>query len=254
MMNDLGDVHLEQIYATPDKHRAIQAAIELLPRLTAIQSPALEGYSGARMDMEVRLFTEWFVGGLLKSKDPTQHASTRDVYNTAYAELVTAMLAQPRGCVHFDYHCRNILFDMAQGQLGIVDFQDARHGPVMYDPASLLRDCYFAFSEAEVNQWLSYYRELQPLLAGHSADQVRYWFDMTAIQRQLKAVGIFARLYLRDGRASHLPTISPVLARLSAQCGEHSQLQPFLMQLNSCIEKWSEISTMLNTDTAESHS
>ena len=88
------------------------------------------------------------------------------------------------------------------GQLGIVDFQDALVGPAAYDLASLLRDCYHEFPEAEVARWCQIYLTRREQHTGQSYDSARFRQDVDycAIQRQLKAIGIFARLAGRDGQ------------------------------------------------------
>ncbi len=251
LMEDLGDMDLEAVYAGSARSAAIQSALKLLPRLAAVRSPLIEPYTEARMQMEVGLFNEWFTGQLLDVAG-YEHGS-----EGAYAELINAMLEQPQGCVHRDYHCRNLLYlpaDAATGagaatdaapeeadadpqQIGLVDFQDALHGPILYDPASLLRDCYYVFSEAEVARWLQLYISLQPDLQGYKPQQIRTWFDYTAMQRQLKAVGIFARLHLRDGKSSHLGYIPGVLNRLHTLSRQYPALQALSLQLDDCIKK-----------------
>ena len=141
---------------------------------------------------------------------------------------------QPQCCVHRDYHCRNLLFDGTH--FGIVDFQDALHGPVLYDIASLLQDCYHVFPPAVIKRGLQQYVELQPLLADADPALVSRWFDFTAIQRQLKAAGIFARLDLRDNKSSHLRYIRPLLNRILHLTTPYPELQPIKVQLESCIK------------------
>jgi len=104
----------------------------------------------------------------------------------------------------------------------VVDFQDALMGPATYDLASLLRDCYHRFDETDVARWRDAW------LAGTTLDldRARFTrdFDFTGLQRQLKAVGIFARLSLRDGRDTHLTHIVPVLERIAALSGAYPEL------------------------------
>ena len=131
--------------------------------------------------------------------------------------------AQPQCCVHRDYHCRNLLF-ADSGAFGVVDFQDALLGPVSYDLASLLHDCYSTFSETEISRWRKPYLSLAPLTL--DPDAFAQDLDWSAVQRQLKAIGIFARLNSRDGKPSHLPYIEPVLARLTDICRKYPELSP----------------------------
>ena len=128
--------------------------------------------------------------------------------------LVDCVDDQGKVCVHRDFHSRNLLWGSDQ-VTRVVDFQDALYGPALYDIASLLRDCYVRFDETEIARWRERFRA-RGLAAGlRSRPTLRQFarhLDMTAMQRQLKAIGIFSRLELRDARPSHLVDIAPVLA------------------------------------------
>ena len=228
LLEDLGDVHLEDSYGTSLEDEALTAAIDLLPRLAAVTDPAIEPYTAERLYTELDVFSEWFIGKLLGLK--VDAGSYQDICE----RLVTAIDAQPKCCTHRDYHCRNLLY--SNGRLGVVDFQDALHGPVLYDIASLLRDCYHVFAEADIDHWLGYFTAQTPQLEAFPIEQIKRWFDWTAIQRQLKAVGIFSRMYLRDSKVTHLVYILPLLERINACAGDYPELQPLNEQLSGCIE------------------
>jgi aminoglycoside/choline kinase family phosphotransferase len=228
LLSDLGDSHFESLYGSGQQDDALRAAIDLLPKLGAIDDPVIEPYSSDRLHAELDIFNEWFMGRLLRL----------EIYTGMYAQtseiLVTALELQPKCCVHRDYHCRNLLYN--DGRLGVVDFQDALHGPVLYDIASLLRDCYYTFPEPEITRWLDYFVGLTPVLQDLSHDQVQQWFDWTAAQRQLKAIGIFARMYFRDGKGTHLRYIQPMLHRLQTLARSYSELRLLDVQLTGCID------------------
>ena len=202
LVSDVGERDFASAYAN-DTEAPLQAAIEALVRLQRVQSGDIPPYTTRRFDDELGIFAEWFVGKLLgMAPNATFHA--------AKGVLIDAIAAMPVCIVHRDYHCRNLLWN--EGRLGIVDFQDALVGPVTYDIASLLRDCYHRFSEAEVARWRGHFR-VRSGLAVEEAAFARA-FDFTAIQRQLKAIGIFVRLRYRLGRGSHLADVLPVLRRV----------------------------------------
>ncbi len=228
LLQDLGDVHFEEVYGTHLQDPALTAAVELLPRLGAVTHPAIEPYTAERLHMELDIFSEWFMGKLLNLEVYT------GTFQRISERLVNVVDAQPKCCVHRDYHCRNLLYNA--GQLGVVDYQDALHGPVLYDIASLLRDCYYTFAEPEVERWLGLFVSRSPQLTGVSAPQIMQWFDYTAMQRQLKAIGIFARLHLRDGKATHLQYIMPVLERIQTCALQYPELNDLYEQLNGCKE------------------
>lgn len=208
LMTDLGDVHFADVYRDSRRYGGPQAvlpaAIATLIRLQQVDDPAIAPYTRQRFEDELGIYEEWFLGRLLGERaDP----ALRSVFET----LVAATGRQPVCCVHRDFHSRNLL-RQSDGSVGVVDFQDALMGPATYDLASLLRDCYYVFPEREVSRWRDAYLAQTPLPVDR--DTFARDMDLTALQRQLKAVGIFARLHLRDGRDSHLPHILPVLERI----------------------------------------
>ena len=229
LLSDLGETHLEDLYDTPAQDQALSAAIDCLGVLAAITDPAIEPYTSERLYMELEIFREWFVQGMLGED------SHSDVYQDVCDMLVRSANMQPKSCTHRDFHCRNLLFN--RHKLGVVDFQDALRGPILYDIASLLRDCYFEFKEADIDHWLSYFVEKTPILNDFSPRQIKTWFDWIAIQRQLKAIGIFARLHLRDNKSTHLEHISPLLRRLQKLAAQYPELDSLNVQLNSCINR-----------------
>jgi aminoglycoside/choline kinase family phosphotransferase len=123
-------------------------------------------------------------------------------------------LAQPATFVHRDYHARNLLVS-EEANPGILDFQDAVRGAVTYDVVSLLKDCYIAWPRERVIGWLMQYREqLQRAGFALDADEEKFirWFDLMGLQRHIKVLGIFARLYYRDGKSGYLKDLPRVLA------------------------------------------
>ncbi|TNF82742.1 MAG: hypothetical protein EP301_11735 [Gammaproteobacteria bacterium] len=205
LLTDLGTRELAEAYGTASEADAIEAALATLIELQAVQDPAIPPYTTDRFRDELGIFREWFAAAFLRSPLPPN-------LGPVFELLVERMPAQLQCCVHRDYHCRNLLFDPDTGKLGVVDFQDALMGPVSYDLASLLHDCYHTFSDRDVARWQDWYLAHTPL----PLDPETFAEDMTltAVQRQLKAVGIFARLKLRDGKTTHLDHILPVLQNL----------------------------------------
>ena len=134
----------------------------------------------------------------------------------AFARLADNALEQPRVWVHRDYHSRNLMVTTPDNP-GVLDFQDAVVGAVTYDLVSLLRDCYIAWPRSEVESWaLAHRARLRALgMSGlDDAGQFLRWFDLMGAQRHLKAIGIFARLKLRDGKSGYLDDIPRTLGYL----------------------------------------
>jgi len=217
VLSDVGTTDLAAVYGTPDEDAALERAIDSLVRLQRVQNPAIPPYTAQRLTDELGIFSEWFAAKLMGMAVPA-------TVSGVFQQLVERTRTQIPCCVHRDYHCRNLLYDRQTGQLGIVDFQDALVGPVSYDLASLLHDCYHEFREEDVARWTEFYLSRTPLAVDR--DGFRADVDHMAVQRQLKAVGIFARLRLRDDKATHLVHIPPVLDHLRRLTRRYPGLGP----------------------------
>ncbi|MCK7542727.1 phosphotransferase [Marinobacter bryozoorum] len=166
----------------------------------------LPSYDEALLDREMNLFPDWLLEGLLQMELAD---GERCMLETTFAFLKESALAQPRVPVHRDYHSRNLLVRPDTPVPGVIDFQDAVEGPITYDIVSLLKDCYIEWAPARRNGWLEDFRILTREAGLHQADSdtFRQWFELMGMQRHLKAAGIFARLYLRDGKSGYLADI-----------------------------------------------
>ena len=205
LLEDLGERDFAAAYATGEIDAPLGAAVHDLVTLQSVVGDDIPPYTTTRFRDELAIFADWLVGRFVGVDVPKAYAGVADA-------LVEATMSVPPRTVHRDYHCRNLIW-RDDGTIGIVDFQDALVGPACYDIASLLRDCYVEFDEARVARWRHRFFALAELDCAEST--FNRAFDLTAIQRQLKAVGIFARLYLSRGRPSHLGDIVPVLDRIS---------------------------------------
>jgi hypothetical protein len=119
----------------------------------------------------------------------------------------------------------------------VIDFQDAVIGPITYDLVSLLRDCYIAWPDPLVEQWVgAYFQRLeQAKLVDCGLERFQRWFDLMGLQRHLKAIGIFSRLDLRDGKSGYLQDISRTLnyvIEVAAKYPELAEFGDYLQQLN----------------------
>jgi aminoglycoside/choline kinase family phosphotransferase len=174
-------------------------------------SQSLPRYDRALLLREMQLLPEWF---LTRHLGLTIEAPERAMLEGLFESLTQAAVAQPACFVHRDYHSRNLLVT-PEDNPGILDFQDAVWGPVTYDLASLLKDCYIAWPPARVRQWVLEYRESlleSGFELGVDAAQFLRWFDLVGLQRHIKVLGIFARLFYRDGKSQYLGDLPRVLA------------------------------------------
>jgi N-acetylmuramate 1-kinase len=198
-------------------------------------SQALPAYDRALLLREMELLPEWF---LTRHLGLTIDAPERAMLTRLFESLVESAVAQPTCFVHRDYHSRNLLVTV-ENNPGILDFQDAVWGPVTYDLASLLKDCYIAWPPARVRQWVLRYRE-SLLEAGFKLDadaaQFMRWFDLMGLQRHIKVLGIFARLFYRDGKSQYLKDLPRVLAYVRDTALSHPETAAFAEFIVSRIE------------------
>ena len=161
-----------------------------------------------RLTFELRFFAEHYVDGLLGSPLSADQSAILDDWFVTLAETVAGY--EPVLC-HRDYHSRNL---MVRGdRLYMVDFQDARMGPYTYDLASLLRDSYARVPEGLVEEMTEFYLEATDRASGGPAipASFREEFEMTCLQRNIKAVGTFAFQTVVKGNRRYLPDIPPTL-------------------------------------------
>jgi len=235
LLTDLGSTtYLE---ALQDTSRAGSLYADAVDALLAIQArggahaSSLPPYDEKLLRNEMNLFPEWLLGRHLQFSLDRAHVS---VLADAFDRLVVSALEQPRVFVHRDYHSRNLMVGAGEGDIranpGVLDFQDAVHGPYTYDLVSLLRDCYIAWPQAEVRRWTEGFR-VRAAAAGIGADvdatRFERWFDLMGVQRHLKAIGIFARLWHRDGKSGYLPDIPRTLNYVIEACARHPELAAF---------------------------
>jgi len=193
----------------------------------------LPGYDEALLHQEMELFRQWLLESKLGlSLNTHDHALLDHSFN----ELAESALAQPQVPVHRDFHTRNLMV-LANGELGVLDFQDAVQGPITYDLVSLLRDCYIVWPDSEVDLWCQQYYSMawSNGLTDSDFSQFKAWFDWMGMQRHLKAAGIFARLSLRDGKHTYLndiPRTVDYIVRISAR---YPDLQAFNEWLESKV-------------------
>lgn len=174
---------------------------------------------------EMDLFKDWFVNQHLGI---AMDHKTEAALTTVFDFLADAALEQPQRWVHRDYHSRNLMV-VSDNNPGILDFQDAVTGPVTYDLVSLLRDCYISWPADQVRAWaIEYYHDCQQQgVLGEAviseADFMR-WFDLMGVQRHLKAIGIFSRLNIRDGKSGYLDDIPRTLNYVLQVSKQYPQL------------------------------
>ena len=223
VLTDFGNRdYLSQLSPESEESLYGDALAALLLMQTRIDSADLPRYDEALLNREMDLFNDWFLGKLLGiSLDREQKSTWQSIKQT----LVENALAQPQVFVHRDYHSRNLM-KLETRNPGILDFQDAVIGPITYDLVSLLRDCYIDWPRIRVDQLALEYYEIARVndLVDVKAEQFLRWFNLMGVQRHLKAIGIFSRLKIRDGKSGYLQDIPRTLEYVRYVCADEMSM------------------------------
>ncbi len=206
--------------------RLQQCPVTTIPSAQADGMYTLGSYDQPRLRDEMALLHQWFIPQLL-GYDMSQEELA--IVEGMYTQLEGAALQQPQVWVHRDFHSRNLIHRDGQSP-GVIDFQDAVRGPITYDLVSLLRDCYIRWPRAQVEQWALAYGDMAVeagLMAPVTQAGFLRWFDWMGLQRHLKVLGIFARLWLRDGKAGYLKDLPLVIRYTLEVADEYPEFADF---------------------------
>lgn len=235
LLSDFGDTTYLAALEADATHadRLYRDANATLIRIQLASRPGeLPAYDEALLTRELRLFPDWYLSRHLGvSLDNAQQATLESTFNAILANN----LAQPRVYVHRDWHSRNLMLTDANNP-GVLDFQDAVHGPITYDLVSIYKDAYIRWDEERVLDWLVRYWEAarKAGLPMH-LDFGEFYrdFEWMGVQRHIKVLGIFARLCHRDGKTGYLKDMPLVMDYLRKACARYNGLGDFLRLLDA---------------------
>lgn len=236
LMEDLGTrTYLPELNDTTADALYADAFDALMRMQTEVDSARLPSYDRALLVSELERMPEWFLGRHLGF---TPGCDEWDLIEAAFTFIMQVVLEQPRGFVHRDFHSRNLLIVDANSP-GIIDFQDAVTGPITYDLVSLLRDCYIEWDAERVDGWMDGYRERlrHAQVIGPEIDAARFrrWFDLTGLQRHLKVLGNFSRLWYRDGKPQYLTDMPLVWRYVITVARRYGELCEFVALLERAL-------------------
>jgi hypothetical protein len=242
LLSDLGSTtYLAAL--KPDNARALygDATATLVKIQLASRPGALPEYDRALLQRELDLFPDWY---LARHLGISLSDAQKNVLKAAFDYILAVNLAEPRVFVHRDYHSRNLMWLPDGANPGVLDFQDAVVGPISYDLVSLFKDAYVAWEEEETLDWLIRYWE-QARKAGLpvSADFAAFHrdYEFMGAQRHIKVLGIFARLFHRDGKDGYLKDMPLVMHYLRQTCDRYRALGPLLKLLDDIEGKQAEV-------------
>ena len=232
LLSDLGTrPYLAELNDTTADALYADALAALLTMQTRVDPQGLPRYDEPFLVRELELMPTWF---LERHLGASVDCGEWDVIEVAFRLLVDNVLAQPRVFVHRDFHSRNLMYVPGHNP-GIIDLQDAVLGPVAYDVVSLLRDCYITWDEARVRAWAETHRQHLVEAGGldRQVDAARWqrWFDLTGLQRHIKVLGIFCRLWYRDGKRGYLADLPRVWHYVRSVALRYPELHDFIALL-----------------------
>jgi N-acetylmuramate 1-kinase len=227
LLEDLGTtLYLERLVGGGDSERLYADALDALATIQVRGAAAcaeLARYDRRELEREMGLMPEWFLARHLAL---TLSAAEQELLAQSREFLIREALSQPLVFVHRDYHSRNLMVSRERNP-GIVDFQDALAGPVGYDLVSLLKDCYIAWPRERVVGWVRGFRArllAQGGAPGANDAEFLRWFDLIGVQRHLKVLGIFCRLWYRDGKPGYLEDLPRTLDYVREACARYAPL------------------------------
>jgi N-acetylmuramate 1-kinase len=232
LLSDLGTkTYLHSINLKNAKQLYGEASDALIKMQLASKPNVLPPYDAATLQREMDLFDEWY----LKRHHQIQLGQKEEVeLKSIFALIKENNLAQTQVYVHRDFHSRNLMLT-ENNNPGVLDFQDALYGPITYDAVSLWRDAYIEWQEEEVIDFLiDYWEKARKVGLGVPSDFADFYrdFEWMGLQRHLKILGIFARLYHRDGKENYLNDIPLVLKYVRAVATRYIALKPLLRILD----------------------
>ncbi|MEG0487082.1 MAG: phosphotransferase [Acinetobacter sp.] len=234
LLEDFGDVLLSTQLndQTVDAHYA-QSFKQLVQLQSIAGASHLPEYAYEKLISEMQLLTDW----LLPSLNIQPTADELALIKRTFAILANAALAQPQVIVHRDFHSRNLMILDGEAEQGVIDFQDAVIGADTYDLISITRDAYVQWNPERVYQWFEVFYNLLPASAKQDRDfeQFKQDADFMAIQRHIKILGIFVRLFERDGKSGYLKDLPRVMWYLVEESKPYAELQPFMQFINAKV-------------------
>ena len=233
LLTDLGStLYLQALKEGRDVDRLFaEASTALVQWQATSREGVLAPYDEALLRRELMLFPDWYLARHLGAElTPAQREEMEGVFRV----ILARNLAEPRVYVHRDFMPRNLM--VSEPNPGILDFQDAVHGPISYDIACLYRDAFVSWDEERVlDGTIRYWEKARRAKLPVPADFPDFYRDVEymALQRHLKVAGIFARLYYRDGKPLYLADTPRFIGYIRHAVARYNDLAPLGHLLDS---------------------
>jgi aminoglycoside/choline kinase family phosphotransferase len=236
LLTDLGNTTYLSALNESTARELYLASNDALIRIQQASRPGvLPEYDRGLLTRELMLFPEWYVA---KHLGAVMKDDQKAILDTVFGRLLANNLAQPQVYVHRDWHSRNLM--VSDPNPGILDFQDAVYGPITYDLASIYRDAYIQWDEEMQLDWvIRYWEKARAARLPVPDDFGAFWrdFEWMGAQRHIKVLGIFARLYHRDGKDGYLKDMPLVMGYLRKVCERYDELKQLLFLLDGLEDR-----------------
>jgi hypothetical protein len=240
LLTDLGDKTYLSALNVDNAHALYMDAVDALIQIQlASKTDVLPVYDRAMLARELQLFPDWYIA---KHLNITFSDAQQQTLQKAFYTLLDNNTAQPQVYVHRDYHSRNLM--VTTPNPGILDFQDAVYGPITYDLVSLFKDAYINWDEEVMLDWvIRYWEKARKAGLPVATDFGEFYrdFEWMGLQRHLKVLGIFARLYHRDGKDSYLKDLPMVLDYVHRTAGRYREFGPLMKLLDELHEVQTDV-------------
>ena len=235
LLTDYGNDLLFNLLNQNNSENLYSSALDALYQFHQCDIQAFGRYK--KLDHQLMLeellgFQEWY---LEKYLNKFLSIETKKNLVNQFELIIQKIIQQPYVLIHRDYHSKNIFVldhpnksgdDNSYTQIGLIDFQDAMAGPVTYDLASLLKDCYVDILDTNnIEKLVLYYKNKNQLLGHINNQDFILYFNYTGMQRQLKAICTFARKAVRDKNTDYLQYIHNTLKSVFSVASEYPELK-----------------------------
>ncbi len=226
IIKDFGNTHYLDILNNINYKTMYTKAIECILDMQKADTSNLPVYNKVFLHSEMDLMKDWY---LEKKLDITLSESEKKLIKNTLNTISDIVLEQPQNTfVHRDFHSRNIMITK-DDEIGVIDYQDAMSGAVTYDLVSLLKDCYISYEREGIEFLALLFRDKKSI----DIDDKTFikWFDFMGLQRHIKVLGIFSRLYIRDKKEGYLKDIPLTLKYVidtASRYDETKELAEFL--------------------------
>jgi len=226
VLEDLGSTDLLNSLNEDNFKHLYKLAMDEIAKMQKADVTGLPLYDETFLKQEMSLMSEWFLDKYVKDTEYDK----KMIEDTLHV-ISQEVLSQPQGYfVHRDFHSRNIMVKDSN-TLGVIDYQDAMNGSITYDLVSLLRDLYICFDKDDIKELALYFRDL--IGSNASDEEFIRWFDFMGLQRHIKVLGIFARLYLRDGKDGYLKDLPLTMHYVLESALKYEQTQELYKYLKT---------------------